>query len=294
MSIELNSIIDNNSPPLLPERINTFSSNRRSCCFESTCQFILFTVLSLCSITILIVRLIQSLQYPDPLLCREFCYVSYIWIIFSILFTIFHLLLRIFKAFYCFPSVFQSRKIGVLLLLVNIGTNLICFFTWVQLILEHYASHSITNPDNNEIKQLPPLSTGQEIFFVFFLICWLLTILNNCLSIYCCSLYIFIQTEDRSIRPLSSTTNSELKLVYEKELKSRFYQSNLFIFHTLNQEEQKEEEKLSCIICFQDVEMGLGSFCSIKKCKHSFHTDCLLKWFLQNLSCPLCRNIIKL
>jgi len=44
-----------------------------------------------------------------------------------------------------------------------------------------------------------------------------------------------------------------------------------------------------CSICFEPL---LDKLTIMLKCEHSFHTECILKWFRtnSNLLCPLCRN----
>lgn len=45
-----------------------------------------------------------------------------------------------------------------------------------------------------------------------------------------------------------------------------------------------------CTICHEDINGDLDV--SINKCSHSFHTQCINKWFRHTLnrSCPLCRT----
>ncbi|EEF36830.1 zinc finger protein, putative [Ricinus communis] len=43
-----------------------------------------------------------------------------------------------------------------------------------------------------------------------------------------------------------------------------------------------------CVICFE--ELGAGSRATALPCSHIFHTQCILTWLDNNLSCPLCRS----
>ena len=46
-----------------------------------------------------------------------------------------------------------------------------------------------------------------------------------------------------------------------------------------------------CCICLSDIK-ETKNYC-ITECIHEFHTSCLLKWLLNNESCPICRaNLI--
>merc|ERR1712070_1344485 len=48
----------------------------------------------------------------------------------------------------------------------------------------------------------------------------------------------------------------------------------------------------ACVICLCEIEVG--EQCRSLQCKHSFHPDCILKWFLQSPfkrpTCPTCRG----
>ena len=42
-----------------------------------------------------------------------------------------------------------------------------------------------------------------------------------------------------------------------------------------------------CVICQEDIDND----CIIREihCKHSFHIDCIDKWFVENKKCPMCK-----
>ena len=44
-----------------------------------------------------------------------------------------------------------------------------------------------------------------------------------------------------------------------------------------------------CSICFEDVKST--NTCNTKRltCGHSYHTDCILNWFVTSNECPVCR-----
>lgn len=44
---------------------------------------------------------------------------------------------------------------------------------------------------------------------------------------------------------------------------------------------------MDCSICHDTINQNDNIV--ITKCKHSFHSECLLKWAVNNNSCPLCR-----
>ena len=50
----------------------------------------------------------------------------------------------------------------------------------------------------------------------------------------------------------------------------------------------EQEEKASCIICFEDFSEG----CMVRKlnCTHTFHSKCIDEWYLNNNKCPLCKR----
>ena len=42
-----------------------------------------------------------------------------------------------------------------------------------------------------------------------------------------------------------------------------------------------------CVICQEDIK--LNDIVRIIKCKHSFHINCIDKWFIENKKCPMCK-----
>ncbi|KAJ7956880.1 RING/U-box superfamily protein [Quillaja saponaria] len=77
-------------------------------------------------------------------------------------------------------------------------------------------------------------------------------------------------------RPI--TTTQYLKLI-ENKYPTIYYTKKL----------KPKLQQLDCSVCLSEFEDGE----KIRKlnCKHSFHKDCLDKWFQQYLAtCPLCRN----
>ena len=47
----------------------------------------------------------------------------------------------------------------------------------------------------------------------------------------------------------------------------------------------------SCCICLDDINLGVETI--LLPCGHIFHCDCILKWFKENNTCPMCRFEIK-
>ncbi|TQE10476.1 hypothetical protein C1H46_003931 [Malus baccata] len=45
-----------------------------------------------------------------------------------------------------------------------------------------------------------------------------------------------------------------------------------------------------CTICLEDFVDG--EFCRVFACKHMFHSDCIVHWLKNHLSCPICRNSV--
>uniref|UniRef100_A0A6C0J2Y7 RING-type domain-containing protein n=1 Tax=viral metagenome TaxID=1070528 RepID=A0A6C0J2Y7_9ZZZZ len=44
-----------------------------------------------------------------------------------------------------------------------------------------------------------------------------------------------------------------------------------------------------CAVCQETV----GEGCSLRKCAHSFHTNCIRSWFSMSARCPVCRDDIR-
>jgi hypothetical protein len=63
--------------------------------------------------------------------------------------------------------------------------------------------------------------------------------------------------------------------------------NSIIVFQDSNITEHKD----CCIICLNDFNLEEPTY-TIEECRHKFHTNCLLKWFISNnSSCPTCRNI---
>ena len=50
------------------------------------------------------------------------------------------------------------------------------------------------------------------------------------------------------------------------------------------------EESKDCPICMEPLNNGAvnGNY-TIQQCSHVYHTECIMYWYQQNTSCPLCR-----
>lgn len=48
---------------------------------------------------------------------------------------------------------------------------------------------------------------------------------------------------------------------------------------------------MDCPICFEQISQSDPNVSTLS-CKHSFHIDCVSRWFDTNESCPCCRRII--
>jgi hypothetical protein len=51
-----------------------------------------------------------------------------------------------------------------------------------------------------------------------------------------------------------------------------------------------ESDDMSCVICMEEFINNENVF--ISKCNHIYHKKCIIKWFLNNNSCPICREIL--
>lgn len=45
---------------------------------------------------------------------------------------------------------------------------------------------------------------------------------------------------------------------------------------------------MDCPICFESISIASGHLTT--RCGHTFHPDCMLKWFKISKQCPICRN----
>lgn len=48
--------------------------------------------------------------------------------------------------------------------------------------------------------------------------------------------------------------------------------------------------KVECPVCFETVSSQNTSVSKRLSCGHSFHIDCILRWFKESDSCPVCRT----
>jgi len=62
----------------------------------------------------------------------------------------------------------------------------------------------------------------------------------------------------------------------------------VFSLSFMDMESSKTFVEGDCPICFE-----VGNLEQLPKCKHTFHSSCLQKWFCKQKSCPLCRTYIK-
>jgi hypothetical protein len=45
---------------------------------------------------------------------------------------------------------------------------------------------------------------------------------------------------------------------------------------------------IDCSICMEVIHFGKGDLTT--SCRHHFHEECMLKWFIQDSTCPVCRS----
>ena len=94
--------------------------------------------------------------------------------------------------------------------------------------------------------------------------------------------YIIILNEPKN--PKEDTNGVEVEIIDINNSK------NLKIF--LEKETMENllinKKENTCCICLTEY---LNSDLILKtKCKHHYHSECLLKWFEQKINCPFCRN----
>lgn len=51
------------------------------------------------------------------------------------------------------------------------------------------------------------------------------------------------------------------------------------------------QEEAQCVICVENIE--INTIQRILKCKHTFHYECIDRWFEKGYSCPVCRRNLK-
>ena len=56
---------------------------------------------------------------------------------------------------------------------------------------------------------------------------------------------------------------------------------------------RQNNENTRCVICIREMEDG-DIVRRIKKCGHCFHINCIDKWFEENITCPHCRQDIRI
>lgn len=80
---------------------------------------------------------------------------------------------------------------------------------------------------------------------------------------------------------------------YDKEIK-KYIKNNKKIYKNKNHFQMREHKSETeiCIICRNEIKEDerINEF----KCKHKFHTECIMKWLEEKLSCPCCRKKIEL
>ena len=56
---------------------------------------------------------------------------------------------------------------------------------------------------------------------------------------------------------------------------------------------QEDNEDMTCTICLESFEVGQDlSFSRDLKCRHCFHSDCLISWLQKHDECPVCRAVL--
>ena len=72
-----------------------------------------------------------------------------------------------------------------------------------------------------------------------------------------------------------------------------------------NLEEQAEDENENCTICLtplittsknvstDDNDLEFTRICSLKRCSHKFHYECIQQWLIQRPNCPVCRKNLR-
>jgi len=65
--------------------------------------------------------------------------------------------------------------------------------------------------------------------------------------------------------------------------------------NSLREDENREETNsgLTCPVCLDDFDVGDElSWSRELKCRHVFHSECLLSWLMKNDECPVCRTVL--
>lgn len=61
---------------------------------------------------------------------------------------------------------------------------------------------------------------------------------------------------------------------------------NMFLYK--QGDESKHYNQTNCVICLNNFEVGRLCI-RLVNCKHMFHKDCMDRWILRSICCPLCR-----
>ncbi len=59
---------------------------------------------------------------------------------------------------------------------------------------------------------------------------------------------------------------------------------------TINHTEAYERPTLSCVICYNDIDIGDRMEYMLAPCNHIFHRQCLTQWMDVKMECPVCRT----
>lgn len=79
----------------------------------------------------------------------------------------------------------------------------------------------------------------------------------------------------------NTSSSGTLTIVQEQESKSKELDENLSCYFDNN----------ICSVCLDEYESG--DKMTILPCKHSFHTDCIVKWLTERQpTCPLCKTVV--
>lgn len=65
---------------------------------------------------------------------------------------------------------------------------------------------------------------------------------------------------------------------------SKFRCAKILPFKDLSDEQEK------CSICLSPLNKNKKQIIHLEKCLHSFHSDCIYKWFDKKNTCPCCRT----
>jgi hypothetical protein len=80
--------------------------------------------------------------------------------------------------------------------------------------------------------------------------------------------------------------NKLLKIFLKIRSKDEYKEKNKSNGESSKKEEDDEEES-TCIICLEELK---GMYLTELKCKHVYHSSCILTWFENEFTCPLCKR----